>query len=824
MANFTTTIYDSYGRVSATEDALGNFTTILYDAYGRVSATENALGQFSTTIYDSMGRVSANEDALGNFTTTIYDAYGRVSAVEDGLANLTTYVYDSYGRVAAVENALGQFTTTLFDSMGRVSGAENALSQITTTLYDSYGRVAANEDPLGNRTSYVYDGYGRHVATIDPLGNRTTTVLNSLGEEVNEIDAGGNVTTFVYDALGRVTQTITPLGTTTTTYDAVGDLTSQTDPLGRLITYSYDAVGNNIGQTWYNADSSVQNILTFTYDADYNQLTAANNVGTYTMTYNSVGEVTTVQGLWSTLLTFTYDADGNRTGIQDNFGGVTTNSYDAVGNLMLQQFGGTGQTPMRIDLGYDAAGELTSETRYSDLAGTTEVAGTTITYDAAGDLTHQLDKNSSGAPLSSYTYAYDADSRVTSQELNSVMIGTYSYDADSELLSDGTRTQTFDATGNRNGGGNTVSTDNESTSDGTWDYTYDTAGNETYKVNMYSGVTWEYGYDDKNKLISAEEFSRDPRIYDTGLTVLEDVTYKYDAWGNLVERDDGVTSPTVTRYAVDGWNPALAGTTGNTRFNVWADLDGSNDLLTRYFHGDQPDQLFGRQDSLTAYWYLTDRQSSVREVLDNSGNIKDAITYDGSGNITGETNSAYRGSYAWTGRLFDVETDLQYNRAPWYDPATGRWMSQDPLGFDAGDSNLCRYPVNSPNILNDPSGLQPSDADQMALAKVPLTLENLNAKGDEGAEVGQWLSAIAKYRKTTFTYEEIYTILDIRRLQFRFGARKLTGIDQLLDRIKSQLLAELPPPPGMVPDDVQKKHGSLGVQYIENATKRLLFS
>jgi hypothetical protein len=47
---------------------------------------------------------------------------------------------------------------------------------------------------------------------------------------------------------------------------------------------------------------------------------------------------------------------------------------------------------------------------------------------------------------------------------------------------------------------------------------------------------------------------------------------------------------------------------------------------------------------------------------------------------------------------------LQYNRARYYDPATGRWMSQDPLGFDAGDSNLYRYAKNTPANATDPSG------------------------------------------------------------------------------------------------------------------------
>ncbi len=161
----------------------------------------------------------------------------------------------------------------------------------------------------------------------------------------------------------------------------------------------------------------------------------------------------------------------------------------------------------------------------------------------------------------------------------------------------------------------------------------------------------------------------------------------------------------MTRYAVDGWNPALRGATGNANFNVWADLDGSNNLLTRYFHGDQVDQLLGRQDSGTQYWYVTDYQGSVRDVLDNSGNVKDAITYDGWGNIISETNSAYRGNYAWTGRMLDVETGLQYNRARWYDPSTGRWQTQDPLGFDAGDSNLYRYVNNKFVNSSDRSGM-----------------------------------------------------------------------------------------------------------------------
>jgi RHS repeat-associated protein len=39
-------------------------------------------------------------------------------------------------------------------------------------------------------------------------------------------------------------------------------------------------------------------------------------------------------------------------------------------------------------------------------------------------------------------------------------------------------------------------------------------------------------------------------------------------------------------------------------------------------------------------------------------------------------------------------------------PGTGRWDSQDPMGFGASDSNLYRYVANLPTDMLDPDGTQ----------------------------------------------------------------------------------------------------------------------
>jgi RHS repeat-associated protein len=124
--------------------------------------------------------------------------------------------------------------------------------------------------------------------------------------------------------------------------------------------------------------------------------------------------------------------------------------------------------------------------------------------------------------------------------------------------------------------------------------------------------------------------------------------------------------------------------------------------------------------------------------------------YDGSYNAI--TESAIGNPYLFTSRRYDPESGNYYYRARIYSPALGRFLSLDPLGYEAGDANLYRYVFNNPVNFTDPTG------------ETPLLVTAL---------IGGLLNLTADYLITTYLEDEVYSW---PRAGTAFGTGALAGL------------------------------------------------
>jgi RHS repeat-associated protein len=103
--------------------------------------------------------------------------------------------------------------------------------------------------------------------------------------------------------------------------------------------------------------------------------------------------------------------------------------------------------------------------------------------------------------------------------------------------------------------------------------------------------------------------------------------------------------------------------------------------------------------------YFTDRLGSVVDVQSfASGALVNHVDYTSYG-VRTDSNAGAGDGYGYTGAWSDTNTGLVRDQRRWYDPLQGRWITQDPIGFAGGLSNLYGYVGNNPTNELDPTGL-----------------------------------------------------------------------------------------------------------------------
>ena len=276
---------------------------------------------------------------------------------------------------------------------------------------------------------------------------------------------------------------------------------------------------------------------------------------------------------------------------------------------------------------------------------------------------------------------YD-DSGQLKTKTDSAGTTTYDYDQADRLISVlapagsalPNETFTYDPAGNQTQSGQTYDSANRLLSDAKYDYTYDNEGNQTSRTERATGKVTTYAWNALHQMTSAH-------LPDGSV-----VSYRYDALGRRVEQ---ATSSGTTRYV-------------NLGANVVAEYDGANILQASYVttlgSGDLPGAPLEATVGTATTYPLLDGVGSVTGTTDSAGTVT-TFSYTAYGSPVGASS----GTYAYGTYGYDSATGLYYARARYYDPAIGRFLSEDPVAAP----NNYPYGTDDPVLRGDPTGQMP---------------------------------------------------------------------------------------------------------------------
>jgi RHS repeat-associated protein len=726
LGHVTTYQWDRYDRKLAQTDPLGRTTRYTYDDDGNLTSVTRPDGGRTIITWNDLRLPVDVVEADGARWHRDYDARGNVTAVLDPAGARTTFAYDDHGRITMITDALGHIRGLRTDEAGLPVVITDPLGAETRYTRDSFGRVVAVTDPLGGVTGYTwtvetrlasrtlpdgtterwsYDGEGNVVEHVDPAGFVTRTESTHFDLPSAQITPDGARLEFAYDTELRLIAVTNPQNLSWRyDYDPAGRLTRETDFNGRTVTYTHDAAGQLVRRTngageiiSFTHDllgnvtekHTADGVTAFGYDPAGRVVTAANPETVYTLERDILGRVLTETCNGRTV-TSAYDPLGRRVRRVTPSGAESLWEYDPNGlPAALNTAGRTirfahdlagREVRRRLDTGVELAQgwnvnhHLASQTVTAAVPGSVQdtrvIQRRDYTYSSDGYLT-DIDDLLRG-PRS---YTLDPARRVTAVRGRGWQ-ERYAYDAAGNITDaawpspQAGRADDSAVQGSRAYAGTLIA------HAGNIRYEHDRQGRVTLRQQKrLSGKpsTWRYTWD------------ADDRMTDVTTPGGEHWHYVYDPFGRRVAKqhltDDGV----IVDQVIFTWDGVVLAeqshsADGDIRVTTW---DWESDACRPLTQTDRRPSDGADQDWYDAQFHtiVTDLVGTPTELINPDGNLDWQARATLWGNTAPADGDTIDCPLRFPGQYHDPETGLNYNYYRHYDPTTGRYQSNDPLGL-----------------------------------------------------------------------------------------------------------------------------------------------
>ncbi|MCK0165508.1 RHS repeat-associated core domain-containing protein [Marinobacter sp. S6332] len=729
------------------------YLTQVRDAHGKVQVFH----------YDDNGRILARQDPDGALWQWAYDGLGRLVQETRPDGAQTQHRYDHHGRKAETIEPDGRSHRWHYNELGFCTAESLPDGRVHKRRVDLAGRLLSEDRPDGSQWHYQYDADGWPVRATSTTGETTELGCADTGHLLAS-NRNGQLQRFAFHLDGRVAGKLEQGLVTQYDYQgqrllAVHQYPEQAPEQKRSRQYHYDKAGRLTDYTTAQGDQHSYEYgplmrplayrrpdghkVQYQYDLS-ERLTAITRADgqQWQLGWNAQGHIDRCAAPDGRDIRFQYNAAGHITHREHPGFWAQRTERDPAGRVLTQTSQGKDRKAVTRQYRYDAFGRRTHAS----------CADRKLhwVYNTLGQITkHHQDRHRT-------TYGYGPGGRIETIHLPDGTTAHYHYDPQGRwhtlsVNGDTLVERTFDSQNRettRTAGSNTQS------------QLHDRYGCLIKrKWQGQQSATRRYRWDAENRLEATEDSLTGSTHYQRDsqgqLTQENDTEYHYDLGGNRVPEGGQLQQDRLLTTATDKRDYDALGAeiriTGQTTEHRTFDAEGQlielkrpslhitygydalgrrawrktaagtttylwhNDVLLGeqspkgdwqwYLRDPQTDEPLITLTQGQPYYYELDHRMMPVRLWDQSGQKVWEGHADAWGKCQPETlNCSIHQPLRLPGQFEDELTGIVQNRFRDYDPATGRYLTPDPLGLQGG-INAYRYTKNPLDFV-DPLGLE----------------------------------------------------------------------------------------------------------------------